>query len=286
MIDFPDFAHLVRRLAPKTAVVLGTGLEGVVAACREAASIAFARVPGLSPPTVEGHPGRVSLGVWDEVPVLIFRGRSHLYEGCPADALGQPWRLTAAWGVRTFVLTNAAGGINPALGPGSLMVIRRHMKLLDRKACQVLARERDQTTSRETDSRSPYSPRLIESIVSHEAAAGRTLLAGVYAAVTGPCYETPAEIRALAVCGVDVAGMSTALEAEAAAELGLEVVGLSCVTNAAAGLSARPLDHAEVVRNAHLGIERLGEIVRQLVMGRLANPPASQESSPRCPSEF
>lgn len=265
MTGFPAFDRLVRRLAPHTAVVLGTGLEGVVADCREAGSIAFADVPGLTAPTVAGHPGQVSVGIWDDIPVLLFRGRLHLYEGHTPEVLVQPVRLAADWGVRTLALTNAAGGVNPALGPGSAMVIRRHVTLLNRDDWRRLARDCERCARGDGEPPSPYSMRLIESLRGHEAKAGRSLVSGVYAALTGPCYETPAEVRALAACGVDTAGMSTALEAEAGAELGLEVVGISCVTNAAAGLTAASLDHAEVLRNARLGIDRLRELVRAVV---------------------
>jgi purine-nucleoside phosphorylase len=154
--------------------------------------------------------------------------------------------------VRAFVQTNAVGGIHPALGPGSLMAVARHFTLIGPEAWPPPAA-------------APYSARLLAVMSAHEAAAGRELLAGTFAALTGPSYETPAEIRALKALGADAVGMSTAREAEAAAALGMEVAAVSCVTNHAAGLCDAPLDHAEVVRNARLAAGRLAALLGAVV---------------------
>jgi purine-nucleoside phosphorylase len=259
MSAFAAFARLVDGLTPRTAIVLGSGLGGVIGAFRELGSIAFGQIPGLFQTTVRGHSGQLAVGLWDEIPVLLFLGRLHFYEGHSREVLIGPVRVAANFGTKVFVLTNAAGGINPLLKPGSLMAIRKHIKLVGSNAWRGLAAQS------ETIPGSSYSPRLIEAMHRHEAAVGRELLVGVYAALTGPSYETPAEIRALAACGADAVGMSTALEAEAAAELGQEVAAISCVTNAAAGLSNGPLDHAEVLDNAKLAIERLSAILTHIV---------------------
>lgn len=256
---FPEFAAAVERLGPRVAVVLGSGLTGVTAAFREAATVPFGDVPGLVPPTVQGHGGRLAVGDWSGTPAVISFGRLHFYEGHPGDVVTGTVRVLAGLGVTALVLTNAAGGIHPSLVPGGLMAIRDHLKLIGPAAWRDLA-----TGTRPP---SPYSPRLLALMHEHEAAAGRELLAGVYAALTGPSYETPAEIRALAGCGADAVGMSTAKEAEAAAALGLEVAGVSVVTNKAAGLSAAPLDHHEVLANAKLAVERLGDLLGRLVRG-------------------
>jgi purine-nucleoside phosphorylase len=257
MAAFAEFAAVVRGLAPKAAVVLGSGLAGVTAAFREHASIPFGDIPGLVPPTVQGHTGRLAAGDWAGTPALVFFGRLHFYEGHPWDVVTGPVRVAADLGAKALVLTNAAGGIHPALGPGSLMAIRGHFKLIGPGAWREVAAG--------AGIRTLYSPRLIRVMQEHEAAAGRELLAGVYAALTGPSYETPAEIRALAACRADTVGMSTAMEAEAAAALGLEVAGVSCVTNRAAGLSSAPLDHREVLENAKLAAERLGGLLDPLL---------------------
>ena len=254
---FVQFTHEVERLAPRTAIVIGSGLAGVTAGFCESTSLAFADIPGLVSPTVHGHTGRIAVGEWDGAPVLIFFGRLHFYEGNTWGVVTAPVRLAAKLGVKVLVLTNAAGGIHPSLGPGSLMAIRDHVTLLDRDDWRRLAAG---ATPRDL-----YSPSLISRMQDHEVATGCELLAGTYAGLTGPCYETPAEIRALRACGANAVGMSTAKEAEAAAGLGLEVAAVSCVTNWAAGLSDIPLAHADVLANAKLAVGRLGRLLRRVV---------------------
>jgi purine-nucleoside phosphorylase len=249
MNAFDQFALAVRDLAPKTAIVLGSGLGGVTDDFRESASVPFDDVPGLVQTTVSGHKGRVAVGLCDDVPALLFLGRLHFYEGHSCDVVTSTVRITADLGVKRLILTNAAGGIHPSLAPGSLMAIRGHIKFVGREAWRSLPAA--------TAVAAPYSPRLLGVMPE--------LLAGVYAALTGPSYETPAEIRALAACGADAVGMSTAMEAETAAEMGLEVAAISCITNKAAGLSDTPLAHAEVLAKAKLAVERLAGVIGRLV---------------------
>src|SRR5262249_39874092 len=240
------------------------GLAAVTADFREHDSILFPEVPGLVPATVHGHPGRLAVGVWGTAPALLFRGRLHFYEGHRWDVVTGTVRVAADLGVKAIIRTNAAGGIHPSLGPGNLMALRGHIKLIGPDAWREVAKGEGLA--------SPYSPRLVRVMQDREAAAGRELRAGVYAALTGPSYETWAEIRALAACGADAVGMSTAMEAEAAAALGLEVAAISCITNKAAGLSDGPLDHQEVLDNAKLAVERLGGILQHLI-GTGSRPP-------------
>lgn len=244
---FSRFADAVRHHSPRSAVVLGSGLGNLGAAFRELEAIPFADVPGLCVPSVGGHSGKLVLGEWGGRPALVFFGRIHGYEGRSRDEVTAPVRIAAGSGVTRVLLTNAAGGIHPSLEPGSLMALRGHLKLLDADAWRTHAIA------------SPYTPSLVGRLRS----AG--LLAGVYAALTGPCYETPAEIRALRTIGADAVGMSTAREAEAAADLGLEVAAISCITNRAAGLGGESLDHAEVLANAKLGAARLQNLLSELV---------------------
>ena len=254
--SYPAFAAAARAASPRTAVVLGSGLAGVTAGVREIASVGYADVPGMVPTTVHGHRGRLVLGDWGGVPVLIAFGRLHFYEGHTWDAVTGLVRAVAALGARRLVLTNAAGGIHPALAPGSLMALRGHVKLIGPDAWRGLAAGAEPAA--------PYSSTLLERLRKHEAATGRELVEGVYAALTGPSYETVAEIRALQACGVDAVGMSTAAEAEAAAALGMEVAAISCITNRAAGLGDGPLDHKEVLDNAQLAVERLAGMGERL----------------------
>jgi purine-nucleoside phosphorylase len=257
MTAFAAFARTVASLSPRTAVVLGSGLAGATTAFAERASIAFGDIPGLVPPSVQGHGGRLAVGEWSGVPTLLFLGRLHFYEGHPWNVVTGTVRTAAELGARRIVLTNAAGGLHPALQPGDLMAVRGHIKLLEPHAWRALTNDEGRPQS--------YSPHLLEVLQSHEAEAGRTLLAGLYAALTGPSYETPAEIRALATCGADAVGMSTAMEAEEAARLGLEVAAISCITNKAAGLSPATLDHAEVLVNAKFAVQRMGELLARIV---------------------
>jgi purine-nucleoside phosphorylase len=251
MSAFAAFSHAARALAPRTAVVLGSGLADAARAFVPRASVCFGDVPGLVPPTVHGHGGRLAVGEWAGAPAVLFSGRLHFYEGHPHEVVVGTIRAAAELGVSRVVLTNAAGGLHPALEPGGLMALRGHLKLFDRGAWRALAG--GDAVAR------PYSAPLLELLTA------RGLLSGVYAALTGPSYETPAEIRALAKCGADAVGMSTALEAEEAARLGLEVAAISCITNKAAGLGDSTLDHAEVLTNAKLAVERMSALLSALV---------------------
>jgi purine-nucleoside phosphorylase len=249
MSSFAAFRSHCRIAPPRVAVVLGSGLGDAARCFVETATVPFADVPGLAAPTVHGHRGALSFGHWSGTPALLFYGRMHYYEGHPREVVTAPVRVAADLGATRLIMTNAAGGIHPKLEPGSLLAIRSHLKLTGSGAWRTFAAG--------TALSSPYSPRLLDRLAG--------LLSGVYAALTGPSYETPAEIRALAKCGADAVGMSTALEAETAAELGLEVAAISCVTNRAAGLSAEVLDHKEVLVNARLAVGRLGGLIGKLV---------------------
>ena len=251
MSAFADFERIARPLAPRSAVVLGSGLGDAASDFHGSASIPFGDVPNLAPPTVHGHGGRVLVGLWGTTPTLLFLGRLHFYEGHSWDVVTGIVRVAADVGVKRLILTNAAGGIHPNLGPGSLMAIRGHIKLLGPDAWRAIPAGNALAT--------PYSPHLLSLMPE--------LLAGVYAALSGPCYETPAEIRALAACGADAVGMSTALEAEAAAERGMEVAAISCITNKAAGIGDGTLDHAEVLANARLAVKRMHNAVGRLIRG-------------------
>ncbi len=247
LTQFEAFQRTAASQRPRVAIVLGSGLGAVVDRVRPVAEIRFAEIPGFAAPTVHGHGGRAVLGDWAGVGVLVFQGRMHYYEGHTWDRATAPVRLAADLGVQFLILTNAAGGIHDALNPGDLMAIRGHLKLLDADAWKS------------PEIAVPYSPRLVERM---------NLFAGVYAALTGPTYETPAEIRALRAMGADAVGMSTAKEAEAAAELGLEVAAISCITNKAAGLAAGALAHSEVQEVAGRGevSNRMANLLEGLIV--------------------
>jgi purine-nucleoside phosphorylase len=253
MESFATFATTVRSHKPRLAVVLGSGLGSVPHRFEELAAVSFADVPGLAAPSVHGHSGKISCGLCTGTPIIVFRGRLHYYEGHSWDRVAGPIRLAAELGVKTLLLTNAAGGIHESLWPGDLMLLRGDLFLQRPDGWKDPPRTKS------------YSSRLIDLIQQIERDRNRELLAGVYAALTGPCYETPAEIRALRKMGADAVGMSTAFEAEIAAGLGIEVAAISCITNKAAGLTAGILDHKEVLANAGRPAERISEILETLV---------------------
>jgi purine-nucleoside phosphorylase len=261
--SFLTFRLRVRSLAPQVALILGSGIELGTSCYEQAISVSFADVPGLVSTSIAGHAGRISAGKCGGTTVLVFHGRLHYYEGHTWDRVAMPVRLAADLGARMLLLTNAAGGIHDALEPGSLMAIRDHLfwqrpwswRGLGPAGCDCPNGERP----------SCYSARLVELLQAVEKEQGRVLMAGVYGAVTGPCYETPAEIRALRAAGADAVGMSTAHEVATAHALGVECAAVSCITNRAAGLSAGPLSHQEVIDTARQAADRLTALIERFV---------------------
>ena len=260
-----DFPNRVRRAAesvrmlsehtPKVGIILGSGLSGV-AERLPGTEVAFARIEGFPTPTVSGHRGVLKLS--DSIAVLA--GRFHYYEGHPMDNVVLPVFLLHALGVRTIIVTNASGGINRAFAPGDLVLIRDHLNLMGTNP--LIGPNDDELGPRFPDMSQAYSARL-RAIVQD--VSKTPLHEGVYAALTGPSYETPAEIRMLERLGADLVGMSTVPEVICARYLGMEVVGISCVTNMAAGLLDSPLDHAEVVATG----KRVEAQMTELVLGAL-----------------
>jgi purine-nucleoside phosphorylase len=202
------------------------------------------------------------LGDWAGRRTLVFQGRLHYYEGHSWEGVVGPIHAAHALGARVLILTNAAGGIHDALVPGSLMAIRDHIEWT-RPGCWKIPGPGGLGPARP----SPYSPRLVELLEEAAHALGMDLLRGVYASVTGPSYETPAEIRALKAWGADAVGMSTAREAQAGYELGMECAALSCITNRAAGLAAGAIHHGEVLTTATSQIPRLVELLERFFVG-------------------
>jgi purine-nucleoside phosphorylase len=230
-------SHL--RLSPQLAIVLGSGFQDALAGLPIQAEIPYAKIPGFPRPTVPGHAGRLVLATSGDLPVLALYGRSHYYEGLDMTEVTFPIRVLAAFGIRDVVLTNAAGGINPRLRRGDFMCVTDHINLMGTNPLRGAKSFIDLTRL--------YDPTLIS---LWRRAARRTkvrLATGVYLAVSGPSYETPAEIRAFARLGADAVGMSTVPEAIVTHECGLRVSALSCITNLAAGRIRKPLSHEEVL---------------------------------------
>ncbi|MER3418839.1 MAG: purine-nucleoside phosphorylase, partial [Chloroflexota bacterium] len=238
-------------------------LGGLADGLDEPVAIPFAELPGWPPATAPGHAGRMLLGHLEGVPVVLLQGRFHLYEGYDAGLVVQPVLLMGRLGARVVVLTNAAGGVNPAFGPGTLMVIADHLNLTGRNP--LVGPNAEALGPRFPDLTEAWSRRRRAALHAAGKAEGVPLVEGVYAGLLGPTYETPAEVRMLRTLGADAVGMSTVLEAIAARWAGLEVCGVSLVTNAAAGLTGAPLSHAEVLAAAAEAGPRLARVLRRFV---------------------
>jgi purine-nucleoside phosphorylase len=253
---YAELVQAARRRPPSVAIVLGTGLGDLAAQLDDARAVPFALVPGLCGTSVPGHRGQLLHGAWAGQTVLVFAGRLHGYEGHPWRSVVQPIHAARELGAHVLLLTNAAGGIRDDLGPGSLMAVRDHVD-----GTHAWWWRRPGPGGVGPRRPSPYSQYLFTRLFAAARRLDIELAAGVYAQVTGPCYETKAEIRALARCGVDAVGMSTAREVEAGHELGMLCAALSCITNRAAGLSDGPLQHDEVLAAAAQQRQRLTQLI-------------------------
>jgi purine-nucleoside phosphorylase len=234
----------VRRL-PRVAVVLGSGLGAFAENLRDAIVIPYAEIPGWPVTTAIGHAGKLVMGTLEGFPVAVMAGRVHLYEGYTAQQVVYGVRAMVKLGVKSLVLTNAAGGINPGFRAGQMVLISDHINLTGQNP--LTGPNDDELGTRFPDMSEVYSKRYRAEARLAGREAGLDLAEGVYAALAGPSYETPAEIRYLRTIGADLVGMSTAPEAIAANHAGMKVLGISCVTNLAAGVTDQKLDHKEVL---------------------------------------
>lgn len=250
-------------LVPEIGIVLGSGLGDLADGIEDPIAIPFAELPGWPAATAPGHAGRLLLGRLGGRIVVMLQGRFHLYEGNDAGLVIQPVLLFKQLGARLVVLTNAAGGLDPSFGPGTLMVMRDHINLTGRSP--LIGRNADELGPRFPDLTDAWSPRLRERLHAAAVAEGVTLAEGIYVGLTGPTYETPAEVRMLAALGGHAVGMSTVLECIAARWVGLEVCGVSLVTNAGAGYTGLPLTHEEVLESGREAGPRLARVIRRFV---------------------
>ena len=252
-------------LVPRVGLVLGSGLGSLADDLEEPVVIPFEELPGWPVATAPGHVGRLLLGRLGGVPVAALQGRLHLYEGNDPGLVVQPVLLFRRLGAEIVVLTNAAGGVNPSFGPGTLMVISDHLNLTGRTP--LLGANADELGPRFPDMTDVWSPRLRARLHAAALAEAIPLEEGIYAGLLGPAYETPAEVRMLRGLGADSVGMSTVLEAIAARWAGLEVCGVSLVTNAGAGYSGQPLSHEEVLAAGAEAGPRLALVLRRFIAG-------------------
>ena len=250
-------------LVPKVGIVLGSGLGGLADALTDAVAVPFAELPGWPAASAPGHAGRLLLGNLDGVPAVCLQGRLHLYEGNSERLVVEPVLLMRRLGAQVIVLSNAAGGIRVDWPAGTLMLITDHLNLTGRSP--LIGANDDALGARFPDLVNAWSPRLNELMRRAASDEGVTLEEGVYAGLTGPTYETPAEVRMLRTLGADAVGMSTVLEAIVARWAGAEVVGVSLVTNPGAGITGNPLTHEEVLEAAAEAGSRFQALIRSFV---------------------
>ncbi|HEY2320505.1 MAG TPA: purine-nucleoside phosphorylase [Solirubrobacteraceae bacterium] len=246
---------------PRVGVVLGSGLGAVAEAVSDAVVVSYDELPGFPRPTVAGHLGRVVLGTIAGVPVAVLQGRAHHYEGGDVEALRAPVRALRAAGAEILVLTNAAGSLRPDVGPGRLMAITDHINMTGMNV--LMGPNDDAIGPRFPPMRDAYDPALLDELEAAAREAGVALERGVYLAVSGPSFETAAEIRAFRTLGADAVGMSTVHETVAARHCGLRVAAVSVITNLAEGLSDEPLSHEQTLRDA----ERAAGDLARLLLG-------------------
>ena len=246
-------------LQPTVGVILGSGLGQLVDRMTGQVAIDYRDLPHFPAPTVVGHAGRMVIGKIGGVVVVAMQGRFHYYEGHDMRTVAYPTAFMKQFGVRTLIVSNSAGGINRGFTPGDLMLISDHINLFGTNPLVGLNDER--LGPRFPDMTEAYSPRLVEIADSAAGELGMSFRRGVYAGLSGPCYETAAEIRYLERIGADAVGMSTVPEVIAARYLGLEVLGISCITNMATGIATVKHAHEEVVRIANEASERFCTVV-------------------------
>ncbi len=259
-----DYVRSRTDFVPKAALTLGSGLGGFASEVDVACEVPYADIPGFPVSTVPGHAGKFIFGSLRGVPVVCMQGRVHYYEGYELSDVVLPTRLVRMLGAEILFLTNASGGVNPEYDAGDFMLITDHIMTFFPNP--LVGANIEELGTRFPDMSHVYDPALCDIIRATAKKEGIALREGVYCQLTGPCFETPAEVRMLGVLGADAVGMSTAVEATAARHCGLRVCGISCVCNKGAGLSPTPLTHEEVQEAA----DKAAPLFKRLVGASIA----------------
>ncbi|MDT5062777.1 MAG: purine-nucleoside phosphorylase [Acidobacteriota bacterium] len=247
----------------RVGLVLGSGLGAFADELEEPVAIPYAEIQGFARSTVEGHAGRLVLGKIEGVSVAAMQGRFHYYEGYNFDEVVFPIRTLGLLGAKSLVLTNAAGGINVAFDQGALMVISDHLNLMG--VNPLRGPHDNRFGERFPDMSEVYTRDYQEIAVAEGQAMGLELRRGIYGALSGPSYETPAEIRMLRILGADAVGMSTVPEAIVARQMGIKVLGISCITNMAAGVVGEPINHQEVIETGERIRDTFKELLKRII---------------------
>ena len=248
---------------PEVAGILGSGLGEYASKIKIEQIIPYTEIEGFPVSTVVGHKGQFVFGYVKEVPVVIMQGRVHYYEGYPVTDVVLPVRLMGMLGAKKLILTNASGGINTGFHPGDLMLITD--QIMSGIPNPLIGANVEELGTRFPDMSEAYSKRMQQIIKKEAQKLGIPLKEGVYLQLTGPSYETPAEIRMYRTCGADAVGMSTACETIAARHMGIEVCGISCITNLAAGMTSQHLNHQEVQQTADRVAEQFQELLTAII---------------------
>ncbi|MET0622804.1 MAG: purine-nucleoside phosphorylase [Pyrinomonadaceae bacterium] len=247
----------------RVALILGSGLGAFAGELEEAEAVPYSEIPGFARPTVEGHAGRLVIGRVGATAVAAMQGRFHFYEGYTLEEVTFPIRVLGLLGAKSLVVTNAAGGLNNSYEQGSLVLISDHLNLMGTNP--LLGRNDERFGPRFPDMTEVYDREYQEVAIAESREMGLELRRGVYAALTGPSYETPAEIRMLRLLGADAVGMSTVPEAIVARQMGLRVLGFSCITNMAAGVLDKPINHEEVIETGERVRETFAGLLRRVI---------------------
>jgi purine-nucleoside phosphorylase len=247
----------------RVALVLGSGLGAFADELEGAQAIPYAEIPGFARPTVEGHAGRLVVGRVGGSVVAAMQGRFHFYEGYTLEEVTFPVRVLGLLGAKSLVLTNAAGGLNNAYEQGALVLISDHLNLMGTNP--LLGKNDERFGPRFPDMTEVYDREYQEAAIAEAREMGLELRRGIYAGLSGPSYETPAEIRMLRLLGADAVGMSTVPEAIVARQMGVRVLGFSCITNMAAGVLDKPINHEEVIETGERVRETFAELLRRVI---------------------
>lgn len=258
-----DYIRSKGKVSPKVGLILGSGLGVLGDYIEEAVEIDYKDIPHFPTSTVEGHAGELLIGTVKGTPVVLMKGRFHMYEGYGPELTAFPVRVMKELGVMTLLVTNAAGGVNTSYSPGDLMLISDHINMTGRNP--LIGHNDPDLGPRFPDMSQPYSRRLRELAKEVADQNGVPLQEGVYVGLLGPSYETPAEIRMLRTLGADAVGMSTVSEVIVARHAGIEVLGISCISNMASGILDQPLSHVEVIETTDRVREKFLNLVLAII---------------------
>lgn len=263
VIESVNHIKSVCNIRPEIGIILGSGLGDLADEVKDQIKISYEEIPHFKKSSVVGHQGRFVIGEMENKKVIMMQGRYHYYEGNTMEEVTLPVYVMKELGVKTLIVTNAAGGVNTSFVPGDLMIIKDHINLTGNNP--LIGGNDDKIGVRFPDMSKAYSPSLIEVLKKAADESNIKLVEGVYAMMSGPSYETPAEIRMLRILGADAVGMSTVPEVIAAAHCNLNTLGISCITNMASGILDKPLSHNEVIETSEKVKSKFVSLVKSTI---------------------